>query len=64
MYIYMSRKFLLDRDSPRMLNTLHMFSNMCVFSYVVYYINAFIFFYGGTPTSTPIMGGESTVSPS
>ena len=34
---------------PSMLNILHMLSNMCVFAYIVCYINTFIFFYGGTP---------------
>ena len=28
---------------PRMLNILHMLSNMCVFAYIVYYINTFIY---------------------
>ena len=30
---------------PRMLNILHMLSNMCVFAYIVYYINTFIYIY-------------------
>ena len=32
-----------DGIQSRMLNILHMSSNMCVFAYIVYYINTFIY---------------------